>query len=557
MRDHKAVWIALLLAMAASSCTPAPTPTATPTVSVGTSPSPAPALTATHTAARPLETTTTAPSATAVPTPIPAPTVVAPLTWEQLKNGTYVLSRDQGGPPEGLLPMEDGSFTYAYVPGAASVENYFLYRGVAFGDVNADGAQDAVVVLVHSPAGSGTFYHLAVALNEDGAPRALPPAFLGDRVVLERIVVEDGEVLAAIKTYRDDEPFGSTPTLSVLLRYRVADQSLELVSSETVGADEVINDTDTAEPVELVLPANGGMVSYGGRARPFGLDRYLLRAGQGQRLALSVNSPNADAFLSVFGLEDGSLLVRANEEQPRWTGVVGVGQRYAINVFAIGLETEYTLNVSVSGAAVVPTPEPEVTASTVAPTAAPETPRVVYLTFDDGPTPPYTWDVLEVLERYGARVTFFVLGQNATRYRALLEAADAAGHALGNHTYDHRSLVGMSAEDFAAELKDTAEVLGELAAPCLRPPFGATDARTRARAAELGYSLVMWNVDTLDWRQPGENEIVQTVLGQAYSGAIVLMHDGGGDRDQTVAALERVLEALSAEGYTFAPVCEG
>jgi peptidoglycan/xylan/chitin deacetylase (PgdA/CDA1 family) len=160
-----------------------------------------------------------------------------------------------------------------------------------------------------------------------------------------------------------------------------------------------------------------------------------------------------------------------------------------------------------------------------------------------------------LLSKYGAQATFFVLGQNVERFPELIEEAHEAGHVLGNHTYNHASLAGISKEDFDSQVQRTAEALGDWAAPCLRPPFGATDAFTRVYAAELGYSVVLWNIDTLDWSRPGTQAIISTILQQVYPEAIVLMHDGGGDREQTVSALETILQQLQARGYTFQPVC--
>ena len=89
---------------------------------------------------------------------------------------------------------------------------------------------------------------------------------------------------------------------------------------------------------------------------------------------------------------------------------------------------------------------------------------------------------------------------------------------------------------------------------CLRPPYGATDSFTRAYAAELGYALVLWDVDPRDWARPGVDEIVSAIREGSGPGKIILMHDGGGDRTQTVAALEQVLAELSDLGYAFKPL---
>ncbi len=481
---------------------------------------------------------------------------VPQLTWAQLKGATYLLPRNAGGPPDGLLPMEDGAFTYAFIPGAASVERYLLYRGVAFGDLNGDQVEDAAVILVHVSAGTGTFYHLAAVLNEGGKPRPQEAVFLGDRIVIEQVEVTRGEVALLFRTYRDEEPFGSTPTLQMAQRYRLSGQTLGLVHSEALNADEIVGDTPSTVPVPIILAEGTRSASYSGRSRGFGLDSYTLQAQAGQTVTVAVTSPNADVFLSIYGLREFDVLVRADEEVSAWSGSFAASQDYAINVFAIGLETEYTLEIQVAAPPATPTPEPQATAVPPPATEEPALEKVVYLTFDDGPTPPYTREMVELLARYDARVTFFVLGQNVERFPELIEGAYQAGHALGNHTFNHVSLAGISREDFLDQVERTAQLLGASASLCLRPPYGATDAFTRAYAAELGYALILWNIDTLDWKRPAAGAIVRSIVDQVYPEAIVLMHDGGGDREESVAALERVLQELSERGYTFLAICE-
>jgi peptidoglycan/xylan/chitin deacetylase (PgdA/CDA1 family) len=131
--------------------------------------------------------------------------------------------------------------------------------------------------------------------------------------------------------------------------------------------------------------------------------------------------------------------------------------------------------------------------------------------------------------------------------------------------YDHHTLDGIGRDLFLEELRKAQETLGENGAKCLRPPSGATDAYTRTYLDELGYKLVLWNIDTEDWRNPGADLIASRVPEQAQPGRIVLMHDsrkgdteylGGGDRTQTVEALEAVLKALSEQGYTFDVACQ-
>jgi peptidoglycan/xylan/chitin deacetylase (PgdA/CDA1 family) len=183
---------------------------------------------------------------------------------------------------------------------------------------------------------------------------------------------------------------------------------------------------------------------------------------------------------------------------------------------------------------------------------------VVYLTFDDGPAPAWTPRVLELLARYRARATFFVLGRSAAAYPDLVRQEFAAGHGVGNHTWSHRRLTGLTDGQLAAEVGATsAAIQRATGAPvrCLRPPYAAVDAASADRVRALGLRLVLWDIDTYDWRGPGAGVIAGRVLGRVRSRDVVLMHDGGGDRGQTVAALEQVLATLSAKGFRFGALC--
>ena len=547
--------VVMMLFVSACAKRPAPDPaTAVPTHAPTATPTAVPSPTA-----APPPTATPLPTRDPTPTPTASPTQVPPLTWGQLKNATYPLPQDWGGPQDGLLPLEDGFFSWTPVPGSASVERFLLHRGVAFGDLDGDGVNDAVVIIVQVSAGSGNFRHLYVVLNEGGEPRPVAQSFIGDRIIVEHVLVSHGEIDLLLWTYRPGEPYGSTPTLQVAQRYRLDGETLELLSEEALNADRVVKETEVREVIPLVLPQGGGSVSSSGRMAPFGLHEYTVSASAGQAMTVTLTSPHQDAFLSIFGLQSGEVLLHTQDERSSWQGTIPETQQYAVNVFAIGSETGYLLTIDAATptatamATVAATPSPEV--SVPAPTVEGAT-GVVYLTFDDGPTPPYTPQVLDLLDQYEARVTFFVLGRNGEQYSDTLRQAHESGHTLANHTWNHLSLDGVSQEVFNREILDTEELLGDWDAPCLRPPYGATDSFTRAYAAELGYELVMWNLDTLDWSRPGTEVIVSAVMDNVYPQAIVLMHDGGGDREQTVAALEAVLSDLSNRGYDLQPLCQ-
>ncbi|GAB48922.1 polysaccharide deacetylase family protein [Mobilicoccus pelagius] len=208
-----------------------------------------------------------------------------------------------------------------------------------------------------------------------------------------------------------------------------------------------------------------------------------------------------------------------------------------------------------------PTPAP----TTVPADAAVDAPRpsrdkVAYLTFDDGPDPTYTPQILHALEAYGAKATFFMIGEEAARHPGLVRTVRDGGHAVGNHSYTHPWLSKLPAAAAKSEVTRTNAVLdGQVT--CLRPPGGMTGGSVGAVARELGMGLVMWSVDTRDWTRPGTPAIVRNALVPPDGGGDepleILFHDGGGDRSQTVAALPRVLDRLSTAGYTFetVPTC--
>jgi peptidoglycan/xylan/chitin deacetylase (PgdA/CDA1 family) len=181
--------------------------------------------------------------------------------------------------------------------------------------------------------------------------------------------------------------------------------------------------------------------------------------------------------------------------------------------------------------------------------------KVIYLTFDDGPRNPYTQQMLDVLAKYNAKATFFVIGRQAAAQPELIEGIYAAGHGLGNHTYNHRSLPGLGWEAFQSDVEEGRNALAAYNTVCMRPPYGKVDGNTSAFAAKMGYHVVLWSIDPHDWALPGADAIAGRVVSKAYPGAIVVLHDGGGDRSQTVTALDTILARLSEQGYTFASMC--
>lgn len=185
---------------------------------------------------------------------------------------------------------------------------------------------------------------------------------------------------------------------------------------------------------------------------------------------------------------------------------------------------------------------------------------ILYLTFDDGPTTTLTPQIVEVLDRYDAKATFFVVGRHVQRAPAALRPVAEAGHGIENHSMTHRWLTGVSDALFRQELTATEEAVLAAVGDLLpaghrsryyRPPYGAVDANTDAYAGALSYKVVGWDLDPKDWRRPGAAAISSFVIQRAFPGAIVVLHDGGGANQQTVAAVETILEELSGQGYVF------
>ena len=175
----------------------------------------------------------------------------------------------------------------------------------------------------------------------------------------------------------------------------------------------------------------------------------------------------------------------------------------------------------------------------------------VALTFDDGPHPVYTDRILKILDDYGVRATFFVIGQNAGLYPEVLDRIAAAGHEIGCHTYTHPHLAGLSEAALTAEIEKTLRVLDShgIKASRFRPPEGYCGKTVISAAGKTGLDVILWSVDTSDWRCPGVNAIVKTVKTTLDGGGIILMHDYVSGKSGTPEALEILLPWLLSEGY--------
>ncbi len=182
--------------------------------------------------------------------------------------------------------------------------------------------------------------------------------------------------------------------------------------------------------------------------------------------------------------------------------------------------------------------------------------REIALTFDDGPGP-YTPEVLDVLEREHVHATFFEIGRMLQYFGASTVREIKDGDVIGDHTQTHPALAQLSAHDQHEQLFEQiarVELLGGRRPVLFRPPYGSFNATTIGQLHAMHLLMVLWSVDTDDYLQPGVSVIVQRALEGAQPGAIILMHDAGGTRTQTIAALPTIIQMLHARGFRLVTV---
>jgi peptidoglycan-N-acetylglucosamine deacetylase len=182
--------------------------------------------------------------------------------------------------------------------------------------------------------------------------------------------------------------------------------------------------------------------------------------------------------------------------------------------------------------------------------------KQIALTFDDGPGP-YTNRIVSILERMHVPATFFQVGFMIPEFPAVMKREVARGFTFGDHTEQHPNLAGKPRAFQRDQLHTPLEWLHKFGAPkprLFRPPYGSYDETTKKLLKKMHMLAVFWTIDTNDWKQPGSKAIVQSVLGGAGPGDIVLMHDGGGNRNQTIAALPAIVKGLRKRGYQLVSV---
>ncbi len=191
----------------------------------------------------------------------------------------------------------------------------------------------------------------------------------------------------------------------------------------------------------------------------------------------------------------------------------------------------------------------------------------VAITFDDGPSEEFTLPILEILKAYDVPATFFMVGSHVEKYPHVARKVADEGHAIGNHTQNHRNLPTLSTFDLHQEIVEATAVITEITGvypTYLRPPRGMSDGRSRRRSTLMSQEIVLWSISTRDWRYGVTADyIVRLINSKVRGGDIILFHDSGsllknegGDRRATVLALPGVIRALRAKGLEIVPLAE-
>ena len=177
--------------------------------------------------------------------------------------------------------------------------------------------------------------------------------------------------------------------------------------------------------------------------------------------------------------------------------------------------------------------------------------RAVYLTFDDGPIPEVTPDVLEILDRYNVKATFFMVGDNVARHPELLDEVRRRGHAVGNHTMNHIQGIKCTWRTYARNIADADELIGSR---LFRPPHGLMK-RIQMRTVNQRYNVVMYDVITRDYNSKLTPErVLDNVKRYARDGSIIVFHDSLKARDRMLPVLPQAIEWLLANGFTLLPL---
>lgn len=187
-------------------------------------------------------------------------------------------------------------------------------------------------------------------------------------------------------------------------------------------------------------------------------------------------------------------------------------------------------------------------------------PGTVALTFDDGPNPIYTPQILAILKKYHIKATFFMVGVNAKKYPDMVKLVEADGHAVNSHSLTHPMLTKLSDSELHKEVATPQVIIFNIIGKkpiCLRYPFGASNEHVRTVIRGEGMTPVPMGFNSFDYERPGTQKIVSWIEKNIHSGQVFLFHDGYDKREQTVEALPQIIEAIQKKGLGFSQICAG
>ncbi len=192
--------------------------------------------------------------------------------------------------------------------------------------------------------------------------------------------------------------------------------------------------------------------------------------------------------------------------------------------------------------------------------------KVVVLTFDDGPSPKWTPLILDELKKAGVKATFFMLGEHVAKYPEVARRVALEGHEIGNHTYTHHVLLYYKPHELVKEVRDAEKIIRDVTGVTtryFRPPKAWLTNQEKIQLQEMGYKVVLWSLNSKDWVTFDDKYMIKYILHHVRPGDIILFHDSGGtfsteggDRQETVLAISRVIERLKERGYRFVTVSE-
>jgi peptidoglycan/xylan/chitin deacetylase (PgdA/CDA1 family) len=192
--------------------------------------------------------------------------------------------------------------------------------------------------------------------------------------------------------------------------------------------------------------------------------------------------------------------------------------------------------------------------------------KLVALTFDDGPSPVWTPQILEELRKAGVKATFFMIGRHVRSYPEIARRVVQEGHEVANHTYNHNVLVYFKDEELEKEIRDTESAIKEVTGQVtryFRPPKAWLTGREKKKIKKMGYEIVLWSLNSKDWVTFDDKYIIRYLVRNIRPGDIILFHDSGGafsieggDRHETVLTIPRLVEKLGQQGYRFVTITE-